>query len=123
MDSREFKRLRKKLGKNQRQMAELLAVSLKAVQSYEQGWRTVPSAIARQVYFLVSRLGEDRRPCWDITGCPEARKVNCPAWEFRCGEICWFINGTICDGTARKTWDEKMLVCRDCAMFVACVAD
>jgi transcriptional regulator with XRE-family HTH domain len=64
MDSQEFKRLRKKLGKNQRQMAQLLAVSLKAVHSYEQGWRTVPPAVARQVYFLVSRLGpaDDRRP-------------------------------------------------------------
>ena len=60
MDSQEFKRLRKKLGKNQRQMAELLAVSFKAVQSYEQGWRTVPPAVARQVYFLASRLGADR---------------------------------------------------------------
>ena len=118
MDSQEFKRLRKKLGKNQRQMAELLAVSFKAVQSYEQGWRTVPPAVARQVYFLSSRLrADDHRPCWDVTDCPEERKVNCPAWEFRSGEICWFVNGTICDGTARKTWHDKMLICRGCEMF------
>jgi len=121
MNSREFKRLRKTLGKNQRQMAQLLAVSLKAVHSYEQGWRTVPPAVARQMYFLASRLwpAEDRRPCWDVTACPEERKVNCPAWEFRCGDICWFVNGTLCDGTALKTWADKMLICRDCEMFAA----
>jgi hypothetical protein len=125
MDIQEFKRLRKKLGKNQRQMAELLAVSLKAVHSYEQGWRTVPPAVARQVYFLASRLGSagNRRPCWDVTGCPEERKLTCPAWEFRSGEICWFVNGTICDGAARKTWEDKMLVCRDCEMFASRLAD
>ena len=124
MDSPEFKRLRKKLGKNQRQTAELLAVSLKTVHSYEQGWRTVPPAVARQMYFLASRLGaDDRRPCWDVTGCPEERKVNCPAWEFRSGEICWFVNGTICDGTARKTWGDKMLICRDCEMFAPRFSD
>jgi DNA-binding XRE family transcriptional regulator len=119
MDSLEFKRLRKKLAKNQRQMAQLLAVSLKAVHSYEQGWRRVPPAVARQVYFLVARLehAAERRPCWEVKECPAERKVNCPAWEFRCGEICWFVNGTIADGTARKNWDGKMLVCRDCKMF------
>lgn len=125
MDSQEFKRLRKKLGKNQRQMAQLLAVSLKAVHSYEQGWRTVPPAVARQMYFLAFRLRpvDDRRPCWDVMGCSEERKANCPAWEFRCGEICWFVNGTHCDGTVRKTWDDKMLICRDCEMFAACVSN
>jgi len=80
---------------------------------------TVPAAVARQMYFLASRLrtAGDRRPCWDVTGCHEERKLNCPAWEFRSGEICWFVNGTICDGTARKTWDDKMLICRGCKMF------
>jgi hypothetical protein len=57
-----------------------------------------------------------RRASGVLSG-PEERKVNCPAWEFRSGEICWFVNGTICDGTARKTWDDKMLICRGCKMF------
>ncbi len=37
MDIKEFNKLRKKLNKTQQQMAQLLDVSVKAVQSYEQG--------------------------------------------------------------------------------------
>ncbi|MBW1725430.1 MAG: helix-turn-helix transcriptional regulator, partial [Deltaproteobacteria bacterium] len=49
MDRKEFRYFRKKLGKTQLQMAQLLGVSLKAVHSYEQGWRSVPSYVERQV--------------------------------------------------------------------------
>ena len=38
MDSKEFKKLREKLKKTQKQMAQLLGVSIKAIHSYEQGW-------------------------------------------------------------------------------------
>jgi DNA-binding XRE family transcriptional regulator len=54
MDKSEFKFFRKKLNKTQKQMAELLGTSLKAIHSYEQGWRTVPVHVERQVYFLSS---------------------------------------------------------------------
>ena len=55
MDAFEFKSFREKLKKTQRQMAQLLGVSLKAVHSYEQGWRSIPAYVERQVYFLASR--------------------------------------------------------------------
>jgi DNA-binding XRE family transcriptional regulator len=42
MDSKEFIYFRKKLNKTQKQMAQLLGTSIKAIHSYEQGWRTVP---------------------------------------------------------------------------------
>ncbi|NQT56821.1 MAG: helix-turn-helix domain-containing protein, partial [Desulfobacteraceae bacterium] len=45
MDSEEFLRARKRLGKTQKQLAELLGTALKAVLSYEQGWRTVPAYV------------------------------------------------------------------------------
>jgi len=50
LDSEEFLRARKRLGKTQKQLAELLGTSLKAVTSYEQGWRTVPAYVERQVF-------------------------------------------------------------------------
>ena len=46
MDDKEFLRARKILGKTQKQLAELLGTSIKAVHSYEQGWRTVPAHVA-----------------------------------------------------------------------------
>jgi hypothetical protein len=120
MDSKEFRYLRKRLGKTQRQMGQLLGVSLKAVHSYEQGWRSVPSYVERQIFFLVSRLQKnikDTNPCWVIKKCPSEKKKLCPAWEFNAGDLCWFISGTICDGTVQKKWGEKMKVCRSCEIL------
>ena len=45
MDSKEFSYIRQKLNKTQKQMAQLLGTSIKAVTSYEQGWRTVPAYV------------------------------------------------------------------------------
>jgi DNA-binding transcriptional regulator YiaG len=53
MDSREFLGFRKKLNKTQQQMARLLGTSIKAVHSYEQGWRNIPAHIERQMLFLI----------------------------------------------------------------------
>jgi hypothetical protein len=120
MDNKEFKRYRKKLDKTQKEMAQLLGVSIKAIHSYEQGWRTVPASVERQVFFLVSRKQRDGKPsknCWQIRNCPDDHKENCPAWEFQTGKMCWFINGTVCNGTIQKTWKEKMAVCRSCKIF------
>ncbi len=101
-------------------MAQLLGVSLKAVHSYEQGWRKVPAAVERQMYFLTvkqnTKTGKNKS-CWQIKKCSPEQKSKCPAWEFGAGELCWFINGTICDGTAKKDWKEKMKICRTCEVF------
>jgi len=120
MDKREFKSYRNKLSKTQKQMAQLLGTSLKAVHSYEQGWRSIPPAVERQIYFLVSRLNSKRKrqkPCWDIKKCSTERKTQCPAWEFRTGDLCWFINGTICDGGVQNNWKDKMKICRTCGVL------
>jgi DNA-binding XRE family transcriptional regulator len=122
MDKEEFKLYRKKLNKTQKQMAQLLGVSIKAVHSYEQGWRTVPPSVERQIFFLLSRLqsaNKPRKDCWHIRRCPDERKENCPAWEFDAGKLCWFINGTICNGTIHKNWKDKMKLCRSCKIFNA----
>ena len=120
MDSKEFSYFRKKLKKTQKQMAQLLGVSLKAVHSYEQGWRTVPAHVERQVLFLVSRVGESnkvKKSCWVMKKCPLERKHQCPAWEFQAGKLCWFITGTICEGEIQQNWEEKMKICRSCEIL------
>ena len=120
MDSKEFTHYRKSLGKTQRQMAQLLGNSLKAIQSYEQGWRSVPAYVERQMFFLVSRKRKNnklKKPCWIIKNCPLDQRETCPAWEFKAGDLCWFINRTNCEGTAHQNWKEKMKVCRSCEVF------
>ncbi|MEE8433128.1 MAG: helix-turn-helix transcriptional regulator [Candidatus Desulfatibia sp.] len=122
MDREEFKHYRKMLGKTQLQMSQLLGTSIKAVHSYEQGWRTIPTHAERQMFFLISRLKEnkkDLKPCWVIKKCLPETKSRCPAWEFKSGTLCWFINGTICEGIVHNNWKEKMVKCRSCDVFKA----
>jgi hypothetical protein len=122
MDKEEFKSYRTKLNKTQKQMAQLLGTSLKAIHSYEQGWRTIPPAVERQMYFLVSRVNNDGKagkPCWKIKNCAPELKKQCPAWEFKSGNLCWFINGTICEGSVHDKWNDKMKICRSCEVFTS----
>jgi hypothetical protein len=125
MESKEFSRFRKRLNKTQKQMAQLLGVSIKAIHSYEQGWRSIPTHIERQMFFLTSKIrGNPKvsKSCWAIKKCHPEKKKECPAWEFRAGKLCWFINGTICDGTVYKSWKEKMKLCRSCEVLAPLLA-
>jgi transcriptional regulator with XRE-family HTH domain len=120
MQHHEFKNFRKSLKKTQEEMARLLGISVKAVRSYEQGWRAIPTHAERQMLFLTARKAETlkpTKPCWMITKCSEAHKALCPAWEFQAGTLCWFINGTICDGLNHKEWREKIEICKQCKAF------
>ena len=122
MDKKEFSQIRQHLGKTQKQMAQLLGTSPKAIQSFEQGWRSVPVHIERQVLFLMALKYSQKkmaRPCWVIRRCSEETRQNCPAWEFQAGHLCWFINGTICRGKVQESWQEKMKLCRQCRVFVS----
>ena len=118
MDNKEFKYFRKKLDKTQKQTAVLLACSLKAVHSYEQGWRKISVHVERQILFLVSQKNQKKiKSCWAIKKCSPKQKENCPAWEFRAGKFCWFINGTMCEGEDKKSWRDKINFCRTCEVF------
>jgi DNA-binding XRE family transcriptional regulator len=121
MDSKEFLKARKSLNRTQKQLSELLGTSIKAIHSYEQGWRKVPGHIERQIFFLLSRNGgkDVKKPqsCWTVKKCPSERKKQCPAWELQAGKLCWFINGTICEGKVQKNWEEKMKICRECEVL------
>ncbi len=122
MDNKVFRFFRHKLQKTQKQMSQLLGTSLKAIQSFEQGWRKVPVHVERQLLFLQAMKGgnpKDGRSCWDIRGCPPKMRTACPAWEFNAGHICWFINGTLCRGKPRSSWAVKMKICRRCEVFAS----
>lgn len=120
MDGIDFVEIRRYLEKTQVQMARLLGVSLKAVQSFEQGWRSVPAHIERQMLFLlylkrVPPVGIG--PCWDRRNCLPEMREECVAWEMQAGQLCWFVNGTVCEGRAQESWEEKMRLCRQCEVF------
>ena len=122
MDNTEFARFRKNLEKTQKELAQLLGTSLKAIHSYEQGWRKIPPGVERQMFFLVAnKRGNYRpdKPCWKVNDCSPAQRKKCPAWEFQSGTLCWFVSGTICEGEVKENWEEKMKMCRSCNVLKA----
>lgn len=103
-------------------MAQLLGISLKAVQSFEQGWRNIPVHVERQILFLMVQKHTANRTapvCWEDLKCPDGHRENCPAWEFNTPNLCWFINGTVCSGKVHKNWRDKMKQCRKCKILRA----
>lgn len=124
MTKDELRTRRLGMGKTQRQLADLLGVSLQAIHSFEQGWRHVPVHVERQILFLVMLARRASKPsaaCWTIKQCPIPVRQQCPAWEFQAGHFCWFINGTLCQGTPQRTWTSKMEICRQCRVFLNAV--
>ncbi|MGZ5547936.1 MAG: transcriptional regulator [Nitrososphaeraceae archaeon] len=93
-------------------MTQLLCVSVKAVQSYEQGWRNIPSYIERQLLLLISLKKTPNRkikPCWDLKDCA-------PEWRVKC--IVWY-----CQGKIQKNWNDKIKLCRECVIYKDMLAD
>jgi DNA-binding XRE family transcriptional regulator len=120
MNASDFTAIRKKLDKTQRDLAALLGVSQKAVCSYEQGWRSIPTHVERQLIFLLACKKSRHQlsiNCWDIKKCPDEKKYSCPAWEFDSGRFCWFINGTRCDNRRQSNWSDKLQICQNCEMM------
>lgn len=122
MSGAEFAQLRASLGKSQRELAELLGLSLKAVESYEQGWRNVPSHVERLLYFLLFKLNEDdfeaEDPCWTSKNCPDDRRAKCVAYVAKEGRFCWFFTGRLCatakdavSGSADEGGDSGCYTC------------
>ncbi len=125
MDKIEFSRIRGRLEKSQRQLSQLLGTSVKAVESFEQGWRRITVHAERQLLFLLALKASPRKLqiCWDVQDCPEHLRERCPAWEFKAGHLCWFINGTICRGEVQKDWASKMKICRQCSVLKSLLDD
>lgn len=120
MNNKEFSQARHFLGKTQNQLAQLLSVSPKAIQSFEQGWRHIPPYIERQMLLLLSlKRSSDSaiQPCWEIKNCPGEWRENCIIWELQASYFCWSMNGTFCQGQTHKSWEKKIKLCRECEVY------
>ena len=120
MDTQEFTAIRHRLGKNQNQLAILLRLSPKTVQSVEQGWRNITTRIEREMLLLLSlklKIEKQYTNCWEIKKCPTEWRECCSAWEFQADHLCWYLNGTYCNGEYQADWRSKMQLCRSCQVF------
>ena len=117
-----FKRIRKALGATQREFADLLGISLRAVQSYEQQWRKAPPGVeklARLALFLKLRAegNRDGKPCWEVTGCSEEVRSRCLAYIYGAGELCWLVTGNMHRGRKLEKADAKLAACEKCPVM------
>jgi DNA-binding XRE family transcriptional regulator len=120
MDKMEFSKIRHYLGKTQNELAKLICVSPKAIQSFEQGWRNIPPHVERELLLLLSLkkpLDESTQPCWEIKKCPDEWRDKCIIWELQARHSCWFLNGTFCQGKMHQNWKEKIKLCRECEVY------
>ena len=122
MQSEEFIKIRHVLGKSQNQLAQLLCLSSKTIQSFEQGWRNIPIHVEREMLLLLSlktRSEGSSRVCWNIKNCPDDWRDNCIVWELKAGHLCWFLSGIFCQGRVQGNWDNKINICRKCKVYQA----
>ncbi len=117
--------IREELGLTQSGLADLLGVSLRTVQSCEQGWRQ-PGAMLEKVllmHLMIRRRGSGLTDalCWKHVGCSEDARERCPVFQSRLGYLCWMLSGNICcsDGERVEDWETKKEVCRECGFFAA----
>ena len=120
MKSSDFVRIRHFLGKTQLDLARLVCISPKAVQSYEQGWRKIPGSVERQLLIVLSlkRAAEtSHHPCWEIKECRSEWRDKCIVWEYTARHFCWLLTGTCCEGVVYSKWERKIEICRQCEVF------
>lgn len=121
IDLADIRAVRAALGKSQRQAAQLLGLSIRAVQSYEQGWRPVPPTVQRLAGVLLMTVRRHGRPagtpCWKVNDCPPDDRVECSAYQNRAGELCWALTGTRCGGKDHGRWENKIHHCMDCTVM------
>ena len=115
--------VREELRLSQAGFADLLGVSTRAVQSWEQGWRKPSSALQKSILLalIAWRQGDNfgARMCWEAKDCPQATRERCLAYRGRQGHLCWFMTGNICQGRRLRNWPDKMAFCGECTFFQA----
>ena len=119
--TKELKRIRKALGKSQSELAVLLGVSTRAVQSYEQGWRPVPPHVRKLtglLLFLKRRKDSPKLPpCWKVVKCDRDVRSRCLAYQYRAGDLCWLVSGDYIRGRKRGSQEAKVAHCRKCPVM------
>ncbi len=117
----DLKAVRRELGLSQAELADLIGVSQRTVQSCEQGWRKPSPAVEKAVLLLLlaSRHGANlaMNVCWDVMDCSEDDRRGCLVYKSRQGHLCWLLTGNICQGKRLRSWEDKKATCMQCDFF------
>jgi hypothetical protein len=117
----DIRSVRKALGVSQSLAATLLGTSTKAIQSYEQGYRSVPTHVQRTAALLLflrwRKQNGKPRPCWLVNGCDPGLRPGCPSFQYQAGDLCWMLTGTFCRGVKKQSSLAKLAHCQKCAVM------
>jgi DNA-binding XRE family transcriptional regulator len=117
----DIRKIRDVLAVSQSKAATLLGVSTKAVQSYEQGLRSVPPHVQKTAAILLYmrwRKKHKKHPaCWEINQCDPANRPDCPAFQHQAGDLCWMLTGTLCRGVKKPSRGDKLADCQKCPVM------
>ena len=118
----DLKYIRRVLGLNQTELAQLLNISLRAVQSYEQGWRPTPIHVQQLngllLYMNWRKSGGKATPCWRIRKCTRGERAVCAVSRVGAEEICWLIGGAKCDENGAAN-GNRLARCAKCPVMRA----
>jgi len=115
------KRVREELAVSQAELADLLGVSARAVQSCEQGWRRPGPALEKSLLLLLlaarngPHFGESA--CWQASKSPHAACDQCFVRRSRQGHLCWLLSGNVCGGRRLRSWSDKKTMCGECGFM------
>ena len=113
--------VRQVLKKSQSELASLLGISTRAVQSYEQGWRPIPPNVLRLSWLLLSldrqKSSGPVKPCWKVNDCTKDDREKCAVYEFQAGNVCWLISDMWYHGEKLASADRKMKKCLQCPVI------
>lgn len=123
----DFRLIRNALDKSQSEMALLLGISIRALQSYEQGWRRIPANVMRMGWLLLSLdrqkgMAATIAPCWQVRACPPEGRELCPVYEFQAGAICWLIPTKSHGGERLASTSAKVEKCLRCPVITRWLA-
>jgi DNA-binding transcriptional regulator YiaG len=114
-----IKRIRGILGRTQAELAKAMGLSVKAVQSYEQGWRDVPARVMIQLLILLALFRRHTMgdvPCWETRKCNPAHRSRCASFTMGQGQFCWFVGSEHCLPSRTKR-SGPFLPCMGCPVI------
>ncbi len=115
--------VREELGLTQSELADLLGVSPRTIQSCEQEWRKPSAALEKALllHLMIVRRGATfgEEACWDCVKCSPQARQQCPVYTPRLGHLCWMLTGNMCCSRAGRVedWEAKKAVCAECPFF------
>ncbi len=110
--------IRRSLAKSQSELADMLHISVRTVQSYEQGRRNIPPRVQELagVLLYLERRREQRKlqPCWEIRNCHPSVRGECRAYQLEAGDFCWLVTGNDCGDQKLESRGAKLEKCGQC---------